>query len=214
MAGDELELRVAWQTHVADDLAPLGAVLARHREPHRRYHTVDHVAWVIRHVRELVAGLASDGVAPPLDPGAIVAAAFFHDAVYDPTSPPGHDETASAELARRRLDALGWEPRRIDHVASMIEATIDHRGSHDLDTAILCDADLAVLGAPPAAYREYAAQVRAEYAHVDDVGWRTGRRRVLEGFLARPTVFTTEPAIARWEERSRANLAAELATLR
>ena len=78
---DDRELRAAWTAAVGDDPAALVAlddVLARHREPHRRYHGVRHVTWVVRHVGDLVRHV------PVADAGAIVAAAFFHDAVYDP----------------------------------------------------------------------------------------------------------------------------------
>ena len=77
---DDLELRAAWTTAVGDDPAAFEAlddVLARHREPHRRYHGVRHVTWVVRHVGDLVRQV------PVADVDAIVAAAFFHDAVYD-----------------------------------------------------------------------------------------------------------------------------------
>ena len=55
--------------------------------------------------------------------------------------------------------------------------------------------------------------VRAEYAHVDDEGWRTGRAAVLAAFLDRPVIFVTAPMQAS-EHRARANLAAELSRLR
>ena len=40
----------------------------------------------------------------------------------------------------------------------------------DRNGAVLVDADLSILGAPPERYARYAADVRAEYAHVDDDG--------------------------------------------
>ena len=79
-----MELDLAWQQHVRLPGELLRRLIERHREPHRRYHTVDHVVWVTRHVRELVD---TDGV-EVADRGAVVAAAVFHDAVYDPTAPP------------------------------------------------------------------------------------------------------------------------------
>ena len=78
---------------------------------------------------------------------------------------------------------------------------------------MLLDADLAVLGAEPAAYQAYVTGVRAEYAHVDAAAWRTGRAAVLRDLLARRPLYATEPARARWEARAGANMAAELATL-
>ena len=51
---------------------------------------------------------------------------------------------------------------------------------------MLLDADLAVLGSEPAAYQAYVTGVRAEYGHVDDAAWATGRAAVLRGLLDRP----------------------------
>jgi predicted metal-dependent HD superfamily phosphohydrolase len=208
MSDRELELEVAWQRHVTTDRMLLDRLLARHREKHRRYHTAAHVAWVIRHVDELAS-------VEPIDHlDEVVAAAFYHDAVYEPTYPA--NERASARLAQRDLTSIGWDADAIERVASMIEAT-EHgtieSGGVTGDTAVLLDADLAVLGADPAGYSTYVTGVRAEYRHVTDDEWRTGRAEVLEGFLERPTIYSTPTAHDRWETRARANLTSELASL-
>ena len=92
MSDRDLELEVAWQRHVTTDPTLLDGLLARHREKHRRYHTAAHVAWVIRHVDEL----ATTEPVEHLDE--VVAAAFYHDAVYEAAYPA--NERASARLAR------------------------------------------------------------------------------------------------------------------
>lgn len=206
MSEPDLELDLAWQRHVSTDRRLLDGLLARHREKHRRYHTATHVAWVLRHVEELAASEQVERL------DEVAAAAFYHDAVYEPTHPA--NERASARLARRDLTALGWTDDAVERVAAMIEAT-EHGASPEPagDTAILLDADLAVLGADPAAYSTYVEQVRSEYRHVDDVDWRTGRSQLLRSLLDRDTIFTTPTGRDRWESRARANLAAELATL-
>jgi predicted metal-dependent HD superfamily phosphohydrolase len=208
MSDRELELEIAWQRHVSTNRTLLDRLLARHREKHRRYHTAAHVAWVIRHVDELAS-------AEPIDHlDEVLAAAFYHDAVYEPTYPA--NERASARLARRDLTSIGWDAEAVERVASMIEAT-EHGAAGTSaeigDTAVLLDADLAILGADPAAYSTYVTGVRAEYRHVTDDEWRIGRSAVLEGFLERPTIYSTPTARDRWETRARANLTAELASL-
>ena len=211
MSEPDLELTVAWQRHVHVDRRLLDGLLARHREKHRRYHTAVHVAWVIRHVEELAVTEAVEHL------DEVVAAAFYHDAVYEPTHPA--NERASARLARRDLTTLGWSDERIERVAAMIEATAHLADPHDQvvpapgDTAMLLDADLAVLGADPAGYATYVQGVRHEYRHVDDDGWTVGRAGVLRSFLDRDAIFRTVTGRDRWEQRARANLTAELATL-
>ncbi len=202
-------MRTAWRSCAGDthsSRAVLEAVLERHREPHRQYHTIRHVAWVIRHVAALT------GVEPHRDAGAIVAAACFHDAIYVPGAVD--NEAASARLAVTELRSLGWDDVRVEHVSAMVVSTAHHQAGADPDERVLLDADLAVLGADPNAYAAYVTGVRAEYAHVDDAAWRIGRAAVLEGFLERAHIFATATAQERFEPHARANLAAELATLR
>ena len=205
--GDEAELRAAWTVAVGsgpDELGALDDVVGRHREPQRRYHGVRHVTWVVRHVHTLSAEV------PVADLDAVVAAAFFHDAVY---APAAHDnEEQSALLAERVLTRLGWAPARAATVAALVRATADHESTDD-DTAVLLDADLAILGSEPAAYQAYVSGVRAEYAHLDAESWRIGRAAVLHHLLDRGPLYATGPGRARWEVHAGANMTAELAAL-
>ncbi len=212
MTAPEVELGRVWRRLVGVNTgragdAALDELLARHRQPHRRYHTATHVMWVLRHIDDLAAD------STPVDLDAVRAAALFHDAVYDPRSPT--NEHDSAVLARRVLADCGWEAARVERVAALIELTAGHdpAGDTDLGADILLDADLAILGAEPADYRAYVTGVRVEYAHVDDDGWRTGRAAVLRSFLDRPAIYRTASMQAARERRARANLSAELADL-
>lgn len=205
---DDSALRGAWVRWVGDSVAARAAfddVVARHREAHRRYHGLRHVTSVVRHAHEL-----ADEVAVR-DLGAVVAAAFFHDAVYVPAA--RDNEEQSALLAALVLAGLGWSDERCDVVASMVRATAGHAPTDDPDRGVLLDADLSVLGSDPAAYQAYVAGVRAEYAHVDDEAWRAGRGDVLRDLLATTPIYSTIAGRSRWESRARANLTTELASL-
>jgi predicted metal-dependent HD superfamily phosphohydrolase len=215
-------LRAHWQAAIHDgrppDAAPprpakvedtLDRLLARHREPHRQYHTATHVAAALATADDLLAEVEGP------DGAAVRLALFFHDAVYDPQAAPCANEMASAALAERELAALGVGASCVDAACAAIMATADHvlPPGASPTAAIVLDADLAILAAEPARYDAYATGVRAEYAHVDDAAWRTGRAAVLVAFLDRPTVFVTAPMRSR-ESRARANLSAELSRLR
>ena len=214
MHGDDLELRVAWLQHVSSSPAGIRSfdnVLARHRQSHRRYHGVRHLRWVVRHALELIEALRASqtGVS---DADVIVAAAFFHDVVYDASR--SDNEAASARLAMQSLIELGWESDRVDRVASIILATATHASQPgDLDVAVLLAADLAVLAAEPSAYDDYVRGVRREYAHVNDADWHTGRSGLLRGLLQREHIYDPGLGLDQWELRARANIAAELAGL-
>ncbi|MET0144851.1 MAG: metal-dependent phosphohydrolase [Ilumatobacteraceae bacterium] len=213
---DDAELRAAWTGAIGagrEALVVFDEVVSRHREPQRRYHGVRHVTWVVRHVH----ALATEPGIQVGDMGAVIAAAFFHDAIYDPTR--SDNEARSAELAEQRLAALGWPATRCREVGRLVQATASHALDDDgagVDDggAVLLDADLAVLGSDPGAYQAYVTGVRAEYAHVDDASWRAGRSAVLRGLLERQPIYLTPPARGRWEARAGANMATELDALR
>jgi predicted metal-dependent HD superfamily phosphohydrolase len=175
--------------------------------------------WVLRHSRELEAAIPEcQRGAPAYDAAAVTAAACFHDAVYDPRA--DDNEERSAHLAESQLASLDWPPRRCAFVAELVRATAGHLADHDVagdpapwERRVLLDADLAVLGAEPAAYAAYVNGVRSEYAHITEAEWTDGRRHVVERLLQRRSLYATAPARSWWEERARANLTAELAGL-
>lgn len=178
-------------------------LLAAYGEERRGYHDLTHLAEVLDHVATLAD--AADDV------GAVVLAAWFHDAVYDGA---GDDEERSAALATDELTAAGLDPQRVDEVARLVRLTATHRpGPDDRNGQVLSDADLAVLAADPERYAGYVAGVRAEYAHVADDDFRRGRAAVLRELLAKPSLFHTGAARDRWEQRARANVSRELAGL-
>lgn len=208
----ERELRARWAADVgtgaaADDA--LHALLVRHAEPHRRYHTARHVAHVLRAVQRLAEPAGLD------EPAArtVRLAAWYHDAIYNPRAAAGDNERLSAASARRALGALGEAETVLAEVERLVLLTAGHEpAAEDIAGQVLVDADLDVLSAEPAAYDAYRRGVRAEYAHIDDDGWRAGRAAFLRGMIARPRLVLLDAEPAR-EPRARANLAAELADL-
>ncbi|MEZ0022446.1 putative metal-dependent HD superfamily phosphohydrolase [Kitasatospora sp. MAP12-15] len=180
------------------------ALLARWAEPQRRYHTTDHLLAVLDHVDTLAEHAA--------DPDTVRLAAWFHDAVYKPDR--SENEERSASLAVRALREAGLAEQRIAEVVRLVRLTADHRTEPgDRDGEVLCDADLAVLGGAPEPYAAYTAAVREEYAFVPEEAFRAGRAAILRQLLALPVLYRTPTAHARFDQRARANLAAELAAL-
>ncbi|MGW7046602.1 HD domain-containing protein [Streptomyces avermitilis] len=187
------------------DPAPYGEnLLRRWSEPQRRYHTVEHLAAVLDRV-DLLAEYADD-------PDVVRLAAWFHDAVYFPDR--SENEERSARLAERALPEAGVSGARTAEVARLVRLTVTHDPADgDRDGRVLCDADLAILAAPPKAYAAYAAAVREEYAFVPDDAFRAGRAAVLRQLLDLPRLFRTPYGEREWEERARENLRDELARL-
>lgn len=165
----------------------------RYSEPHRRYHTRTH----IEHMLELL----------PHADETVVAAVWFHDAIYD----GNQNEERSAALAARALGELGFTQEKIALVEKMIVATKRHeRGDLPESALAFLDADLAILGSERESYDEYVRQVRQEYAHVPDAEFREGRNAILRAFLARERLYFTEEFHRRFEGRARDNLEREL----
>ena len=189
----------------AADVDPAGvALLAACGAANRHYHALDHLAAVLAVVDEL----ADHAV----DADLVRVAAWYHDAVYEPDG-PGDDERRSAQLARDDLTALGLAEGSVDEVARLVELTATHDpASDDRNGAVLCDADLWILGSARDDYDRYTDEVRAEYAHVPDGAWRSGRAAVLQHFLDRPAIYASEPGRRR-ERTARANLERELRSL-
>ena len=201
-----LVLRRGCDTRAA--AAVLEEMVQAYGEPHRHYHTLDHIAALMTQLDRHGADVA--------DRDALALAILFHDVVYDPTRPD--NEEASAAWATARLEGLGFPEALRAKAARYILATRHDRppdtaDAGDADLELLLDLDLSVLAASPDAYRAYAGAVRREYAFVPDGLYRPGRRRVLEGFLRRERIYLTARLRAAWEQAARANLAAEIAEL-
>jgi predicted metal-dependent HD superfamily phosphohydrolase len=200
-----VELTDRWDDLAGPETARLGAdLIARYGEPHRRYHTGEHLTAVLDLVDELA--VHAD------DADAVRLAAWFHDAVYDPER--GDNEERSARLAERMLTDTDLDAEIVREVARLVRLTLTHApAADDRNGEVLCDADLAVLAADPSGYAAYAAAVREEYRFVPDDVFARGRADVLRALIERPALFRTRPAHDRFEERARRNIVAELTLL-
>jgi predicted metal-dependent HD superfamily phosphohydrolase len=176
---------------------------SRYREPHRAYHT-------LQHLDECFARLAeAEALAERL--AEVRIALWFHDAVYDTRA--ADNEQASARWARESLEAAAAPVDAAARVAELVLATQHAAVPAGRDAQLLVDVDLSILGADEARFDEYEAQVRREYDWVPEAAFRAGRTRVLESFLARPAIFATPWFAGRLEERARRNLGRALRAL-
>jgi predicted metal-dependent HD superfamily phosphohydrolase len=186
------QARIAFELVASQWGAPADAVaaayddiVARYREAHRRYHTLEHIGEVLDRV---------DGTDVEL-------AAWLHDVIYDTAS--SDSEARSAAYANDLLTTLGAPSAVIAEVQRLILLTAKHVADpDDHNGRMLLAADLAILSADPERYDRYARDVRAEYSHVDDASWRAGRTAVLRSLL------TIAP-----DERARSNIVRELMML-
>ena len=178
-------------------------LVRRYAEPHRRYHTLAH----LHHVLVMIEELAADQ-----DLFLVRLAAWFHDAVYAIPAGQVSNEEASARLSIRTLSRAGLEQEDLTQVARLVRLTETHvPGARDPEGELLCDADLAILAAPPDAYARYVEQIRAEYAAVPEQAFLAGRLAVLTELAGRE-IFRTAKG-RRLTPAARANLEAEMRTI-
>lgn len=177
-------------------------LLDRWGEEHRKYHGRTHLLAVLE---------ALDLLAEPAEPPrTVLLAAWFHDAVYRGAA--GQDEEDSARLAEERLAHAGLPAAETEEVARLVRLTSDHRPEPgDDDGALLCDADLSVLGGEPEPYARYVAAVREDYAHIGDADFAAGRAAVVRHLLELDQLFHSKRARDLWLDAARRNLRGELA---
>jgi len=193
----------AWQgvgARASDTL--LTDVLARYAEPHRAYHTRQHLT-------ECFAALEPAHLAERL--GEVQLALWFHDAIYDSRR---HDnEARSAEWAECAIRRAGADAGAVGRVHALIMGTSHVSEPDSGDARVVVDVALAILGADEARFAEYDRQIRVEYAWLADDAYHQGRARVLHRFVERASIYHTSWFAARLEARARANLALALANL-
>ena len=97
-----------------------------------------------------------------------------------------------ARAWRIRLMQLGVPRATRQSVCDLILATQHNAPPADPDAALLVDIDLSILGEPAPKFDAYEAGVRFEYAWVTESAFRAGRSQVLQSFLDRPRIFTTD----------------------
>ena len=173
-------------------------------EPHRNYHTMQHLNECFTHL-ERVSSLAEHTAEVEL-------ALWFHDAIYDTSKKD--NEKRSAEWARDSVLAAGVSSEKADRIYELIMATMHNAVPVGRDAEVLVDIDLGILGARADRFDDYEMQVREEYSWVPESLYRAARRQVLEQFVNREWIYSTELFRTKYEARARENLARSLARLR
>ena len=186
------------------DASVFDQLLARYSEPHRKYHTARHLDECFARFEEL----RSDAT----HPDEVEFALWFHDAIYETKR---HDnEERSADWARATGAAANLPLDVTDRIHTLILATRHNAVPRDTDEKILVDVDLSILGATSDRFDEYEDQIREEYAWVPGIVFRAKRRKILQGFLDRASIFNTRKFVEAYESQARANLDRSIKRLR
>jgi len=169
---------------------------SRYSEPHRKYHTLQHlsecIAWF---------GTVSELAEHPAE---VEAALWFHDAIYELDQ---HDnEERSAGLARDTLSQAGISSDSVYRIERLVLATRHREPPASHDEQLVVDIDLAIFAATEQRFAEYERQIREEYAIVPDDVFSQTRSGILCKFLARKRIYGSEYFRSTLEHRARTNL--------
>ncbi|MFO0838787.1 MAG: metal-dependent phosphohydrolase [Phycisphaerae bacterium] len=136
----------------------------------------------------------------------------MHDAIHEPGR--ADNEARSAALVEVFGAALAMSDTAMTRVRGLILATA-HAGSFVApDATLIADIDLAILAAGSAAYEQYRAGIRSEYAFAPEAAFRAGRIAFIESMLGRESIYHTPPFVHDKEQAARANPTHELSELR
>ena len=181
----------------------LDELLRRYAEPHRHYHSVEHLRECFTHL---------DGSATRPDrQGELEIALWAHDIIYDTKS--SENEEQSARWIAALLRRVGIADEVTARVSQLVLVTKHTAAPTTRDERLLLDIDLAILGAEPERFDRYEAEVREEYAWVPASAFANARAGILTAFTERPRLYQTDEFFHRYEARARENLARSLAAL-
>ncbi|GAB1538653.1 metal-dependent hydrolase [Scytonema sp. NUACC21] len=205
------QLKLRWESllqqfdasnQIGDDIF-IGIVQA-YSNPNRYYHNLNHIEQVLDKITECSY--------IDCDLSTVKLAAWFHDVIYDTKS--RNNEENSAEYAVLALSKLKIAIASITKVKSLILKTKTHQPFlDDIESQILIDADLSILGASEFKYMSYAQSIRREYSWVPDREYRQERKKVLQSFLQKEKIYSTEHMFLTLEEAARKNIKAEILAL-
>lgn len=176
-------------------------------EPHRAYHTLEHIA---QGLKDLL-----DTLQYAEHPLVVEMTWWHHDAIY--TIGRTDNEENSALLAAIQCLRLGL-PQDFAQMTGQLVLTTQHREAPQTkDAQLLVDTDLAILGKPPETFDRYEHSIWVEYVQnggVPEAFFKNRRADILERFLQRQPLYHTPLFRQRYEEQAKENLERSIRDLR
>lgn len=177
----------------------------RYQANNLAYHNFEHI-FECMEALDVTSTLAEDHTL-------IQAAIWYHDAIYDPKRKD--NEELSAKLAMKELSELTIDGQSINTLAvyELIMATKHAELPTTPDAKLLVDIDLRILGTDVIRYSRYMGAIRSEYGWVPEADYRAGRAKVMQTFLDRAYIYSTDFFREHYEAQARKNIANEIAWL-
>ena len=182
------------------------ALVKAWEEPHRVFHTKEHLRDCLFHLEQERWGGLIEGV----NRARLALALWFHDAVYDVRA--ADNEEKSAAWATQSLALLDVSSDNIDIVRHLILST---KPSYARTDSFLedwmHDIDLHIFGVQVLKFAQFTQDIRQEFAWVDDLNYRRGHDLVMRRLITNPHgIYRTEAGRLDYEETARTNIELQL----
>jgi pantetheine-phosphate adenylyltransferase len=164
-------MTIAEISHRLNHLQFNSDVINAYDEPHRFYHTLEHIEFVLKQLHD--AGF--------LMHDEVFLAAVFHDIVYNPQSKTNEED--SAEYFMQAAKSSGLNTDQKEHIKQLILDTKHHQSTVPFSKELIA-ADLAILNEPFDKLIRYEKQIFKEYQFVDYKDYKVKRIEVLKHFNA------------------------------
>lgn len=181
-------------------------IQGKYSSTNRHYHNLDHISLMLSEAKKFENKIN--------DYDSLCFATWFHDIIYNPLK--GDNEERSAECAKKFLDKIKYEEKRIRKVQELILRTKDHtiqNGNENYDMKIFLDLDLLILGIEREQYIKYANNIRKEYNFVPDDIYNKERKKILIQYLNSQFIYKTKKFRDLYEKQARNNIKFEIDNL-
>lgn len=200
-ACDYIRFQLTWSHCLVDSAMDESAIIhqqliASYSEPHRYYHTLDHIGHCLSLFDKISSKLQS--------PEALELAIWFHDVVYQPGA--ANNEQLSADQFMQITKNLFDDSLR-NTVYQHIMATLhlDSEMNH-ADTIYMVDIDLSSFGLPWPEFIRDSDNIRREMAHLSDDEYYRKQSAFQRTLIDRPRFYRSDYFYQNYETQARKNL--------
>lgn len=177
---------------------------SRYSETHRKYHNVSHIESVLFELA------STKHIAQNYE--AIELALWFHDAIYNAFSKT--NEKDSADLAVSFISDNGGSKELQQAVYSLVMAT-EHNFLPEInDQKLIVDIDLSILGSEENRYARFEDAIRKEYKYVPWFLFKKKRIELLQNFLSRESIYSTDHYVDSLERQAKRNIESAIDNLK
>ena len=162
-------MTIAEISHRLNHLQFNSDVINLYDEPHRFYHTLEHIEFVLKQLHDVDL----------LKHDELFLATIFHDIVYNPQSNTNEEDSAEYFLNAAKSSPLKAEQK--EHIKQLILDTKHHKATVQYSKEFI-KADLAILDTSFDKLIKYEKQIFKEYQFVDYKEYKVKRIEVLKHY--------------------------------